>query len=135
MIPVRTEENEIVVSVKDLSSKTYKMNFNEKVYGKIDRLEAMEQAVLKILNTERYNYQIYSWSYGIEISDLIGKPKNYVKVVIVERIKEALLQDERVIAVESFLFKDIDRRSLEVSFEVSTIFGDFKTQKVVLIWN
>ncbi len=133
MIPVRTEENEIVVSVKDLSSKTYKMNFNEKVYGKIDRLEAMEQAVLKILNTERYNYQIYSWSYGIEISDLIGKPKNYVKVVIVERIKEALLQDERVIAVESFLFKDIDRRSLEVSFEVSTIFGDFKTQKVVLI--
>ena len=133
MIPVRTEENKMVVSVKDLSSKTYKMNSNEKVYGKIDRLEAMEQAVLKILNTERYNYQIYSWSYGIEISDLIGKPKNYVKVVIVERIKEALLQDERVIAVESFLFKDIDRRSLEVSFEVSTIFGDFKTQKVVLI--
>lgn len=40
--------------------------------GKVDGTEADRQAILKILNTERYENEIYSWNYGIETQDLRG---------------------------------------------------------------
>lgn len=41
--------------------------------GKADGEEANRQAILKILNTERYKNVIYSWDYGVELQDLRGK--------------------------------------------------------------
>lgn len=40
--------------------------------GKADGEEANRQAILKILNTERYKNVIYSWDYGVELQDLRG---------------------------------------------------------------
>ena len=37
----------------------------------MDETEAVRQAAIKILNTERYENEIYSWNYGIELKDLI----------------------------------------------------------------
>ena len=36
------------------------------------------KVVFNILNTERYQYIIYSWNYGIELIDLYGQPVSYV---------------------------------------------------------
>lgn len=54
--------------LKKQPSKTYKMilKTQDSVRGYTEHLEAMKQAIYKILNTERYQYVMYSWNYGIE---------------------------------------------------------------------
>lgn len=114
------------------SSKTYKMDFNSRVInGYCDSLEAMKQFVYKVLNTERYQYVIYSWDYGVEFADLFGEPVDYVCTEIERRITEALKQDDRVISVDSFLFDISKKHIVIVSFTVKTIFGDLNTEKEV----
>lgn len=134
MLPIREEEITLTDEKRDMTTKTHQIQiFGDRIYNKIDGLKAMEQACYKILNTERYAYAIYSWNYGIELKDLFGKPKSYCKVELINRIREALLQDERNIEVESFSFKDLKRNVLAVSFTVKTIFGDLELVKEVQI--
>ncbi|MGY0393965.1 DUF2634 domain-containing protein [Fusobacterium sp. SYSU M8A802] len=135
MLPVRDNTSvEIVDNFEVMPTKTHKIQmFGDRIYGKIDKLKAMEQACFKILNTERYDYIIYSWNYGIELKDLFGKPKNYCKVVLTERIKEALKQDDRVLDVYNFSFTDLARSILAVTFNVSTIYGEINMRKEVQI--
>lgn len=135
MLPVRNDTVlEISNTNESMTTKTHKIQmFGDKIYGKVDGLKAMEQACFKILNTERYDYLIYSWNYGIELKDLFGKPKSYCKVVIPERIKEALMQDDRVLDVYNFSFTDLARSVLAVTFIVSTIFGEMEMRKEVQI--
>lgn len=122
------------IEEEDEPTFTYRMDIdNENVTGKTDTIEAMKQAVYKILNTERYAYIIYSWDYGVELRDLFGKPKNYCMPEIERRIREALLNDERITAVENFSFEQPDRHTIATTFTVETVFGDFDTEKEVSI--
>lgn len=115
-----------------ISSKNYKMDLNNQfINGYCDGLEAMRQAVYKILNTERYQYIIYSWNYGVEFADLFGEPVDFVCPEIERRITEALKQDDRVISVDSFLFDINKKHTVKVSFTVKTIFGDLNIEKEV----
>ncbi|MCI9466901.1 MAG: DUF2634 domain-containing protein [Ruminiclostridium sp.] len=91
-----------------------------------DQLEAVEQAVFLILNTERYDWLIHSWNYGVELRGLIGKPLAYCVVEIQRRVTEALLQDDRITAVEDFSFESGKKRVL-TTFRVVSIFGAFRT--------
>ncbi len=114
-------------------NRSYKMLIDEdKVQGKVDDLEAVEQACYKILNTERYQYVIYSWNYGIELQDLFGKPIPYVFSELQRRIREALTQDDRVNAVTDF---DLSHNKGDVSakFKVVTDRGVIEMQKGVRI--
>ena len=83
------------ITVKELPTKTHRMELYEGNYilGFVDSLKAMEQAIYKIIRTERYKYIIYSWNYGIELEDLFGMPVEYCVVELERRILEALLQD------------------------------------------
>lgn len=109
-------------------SLNYKMMFIEqRVKGKTDELEAMKQVIFKILNTERYEYPIYSWDYGIELKDLIGEPMPYVIPELERRIKDALEVDDRIDSVDEFDF-DIDRHNVTCRFTVHTIFGDLEEE-------
>ena len=84
-----------------LSSRTFRMNHDTKtITGTIDEVKAVEQAIFLILHVERYRWLIYSWNYGVEFEDMIGKPVDYCIPEIEHRIKEALLQDDRITAVE-----------------------------------
>ena len=86
-------------------SKQHRMDLNKnRILGTCDSLEAIRQTVFKILNTERYDYLIYSWNYGIELMDLYGQPTMYVCPEIERRVKEALSQDDRITGVDSFEF-------------------------------
>lgn len=134
MLPVRNTNIDIKQEIDVIPTLTYKMNlFGDIISGNIDNLDAMTQAIYKILNTERYQYPIYSWNYGIEIKDLFGKPKNYCRVELTKRIEEALLQDERILAVESFSFIDVNRETLAVTFIAKTIYGNTTIHKEVKI--
>lgn len=136
MVPIRDTKNDINqnITVDSSPTKTYKMKlFGNRIHGKTDEQEAMKQAIYKILNTERYNYPIYSWNYGIELKDLFGKPKSFCKSEIKRRVKEALLQDERILEVSAFSFEDKKRRELVVIFTAKTIYGEINITKGVQI--
>lgn len=113
-------------------SKNHRMDINkELINGYNDLIDGVKQAVFKILNTERYNHYIYSKNYGVELEDLFGEPISYVCPEIERRITEALIQDDRIISVDSFSFDIKEKRKVNVTFIVHTIFGDFESVKEV----
>jgi len=117
--------------IEQQPSKTYKMHLDESIIlGYADKLDAMVQVIFSILNTERYQYIIYSWNYGIELVDLYGQPVSYVIPELKRRITEALTWDERIIGVDNFSF-NVDKGKITCNFTVHTIFGDIETEKVV----
>lgn len=112
-------------------SKTYRFQ-TEMITGYADGLEAVKQAAFCILNTERYDWLIYSWNYGVELKGLFGKPVGLVKSKLKKRIKEALMQDDRIRGVNAFSFETSGRK-LAVSFTIHTKFGDFEAEKEVKV--
>ncbi len=111
---------------------TYKMRPDENlVRGYTDGLEAVKQAVFKIIMTERYQYIIYSWNYGIELADLFGEPITYVCPELKRRISEALLWDDRIEGVDGFEFNFPQKGVVHVAFTVHTIFGDIQAEREV----
>lgn len=98
--------------------------------GKTDEIDAVKQAVYKILNTERYTYPIYSWNYGIELVDLFGQPIPWVYPELERRITEALVWDDRINSVTDFEFENV-KNEVHASFTVNTIFGSYEETLVV----
>lgn len=111
---------------------TYKLDRENKrivaVYE--DYEEIIRQAVYLVLLTERYDYAMYSWNYGIELSDLFGRERQYVIPMLMSRIKEALLQDDRILNVTNFNF-NINRSKYSVSFTVITKYSNVTIKDVV----
>lgn len=117
-----SEEN----AKEPMASKTYKMEGN-RIVGFVDDLDAMKQAVWKRLHTEQGMYDIYQDDYGIKTVDLIGKEFGYAASVIQGRIKESLMQDDRVVNVTGFEVVK-EGNSMEIGFVVHTIFGSFTSE-------
>ena len=132
MIPSTNNLLTTEITVETQSSKNYKMHFNEKIINGIaDELEAMHQVIYTIFTTERHQYIVYSWDYGIETLDLYGEPISYVCPEIERRITEALLQDDRIESVDSFEFDYTEKGKLHVTFIVHTIYGDLEEERAV----
>lgn len=108
-------------------SYTYKLN-ESTVHGYVDELAAYKQAVYKILNTERYEYLIYSWNYGIELKDLFGQSIYYVVPELERRITEAIMQDDRTVSVTNFEFDTSKRGVVSVTFTCVSIYGEIEQE-------
>lgn len=110
---------------------TYKINIDKnRISDYVDELDAVIQAIYLILNTERYEYLIYSWDYGIELLDLYGMPIPYVISEIKRRVEDALTQDDRIDSVSDFTFER-NGTKLHVTFTVNSTFGDVETDMEV----
>lgn len=119
--------------VRKQPSKTFRLDFDQNcVTGMTDGLDAMKQAVICILNTERFEWLIYSWNYGTELTNLFGKPMGLIKAKVKKRIKEALSQDDRILDVTQFSFQE-NGRTLNVKFTVQTLMGEIEAEKEVSI--
>lgn len=114
-------------------TRTYKLDFESgRVLGFCDEIEALKQAIRLILSTERYEYLIYSWNYGSELKGVIGiDDKEIAESEFKRRVKEALMQDERINNVDNFTFS-YDKDSVLVGFTVFSIYGELKTDKLVI---
>lgn len=120
-------------TIQTQPSKTYKLNIDtQTIVGHCDGREAIEQAIYLILNTERFEWIIYSWAYGSELQNLFGKPIPYVMSELQRRIKEALLQDDRIDNVENFTMSRLGGKVL-ISFEVLTAKGVIPASKEVSV--
>lgn len=114
-------------------SKTYKLDIDEmRIGGFVDGLEAVKQAIYKILNTQKFQYLIYSWDYGVESADLLGEPTSFVYSEIENRIREALQEDDRISDVSDFSFSS-NKREVCVRFTAYTTEGNADIEKVVMI--
>lgn len=132
MIPKTVGFNADTFEMTEQPTLTYRMD-REKEYikGKTDEIEAMKQAVYKILMTERYSSIIYSGNYGIELADLFGQPVSYVCPELERRISEALLWDSRIKGVQDFEFDLSKKGVVSVRFSVQTSFGAFKAERSI----
>lgn len=118
--------------IEEQPSLTYRMQTEEKrIRGHTDGLEAVRQAIYKIIMTERYQYVMYSWNYGIELLDLFGEPVTYVCPELKRRISEALLWDGRIRSVDNFDFDFPQKGVVHVAFTVHTVFGDVQAERGV----
>lgn len=134
MIPTVRKEFQGKFIRKEETSNTYRMKEAENsIVGNCDGIEAVIQAADKILSTERYQYPIYSWNYGIELADLIGMPISYCITELERRITEALLQDDRIQEVKDFAFTPLGKRSLEVRFTITSTKGVTEMRKEMSI--
>ena len=132
MIPSTTAFLEQDFEITEQPTHTYKMNLESNlIRGYTDGQEAMKQAIYKILNTERYQYVMYSWNYGIELLDLYGEPVSYVCPELERRITEALTWDDRIQTVDNFEFNISKKGEILVTFTAHTVFGDVVAEKVV----
>ena len=118
--------------IREQPTFTYAMDLEKHhIRGNIDTLAAMEQAVYKIVFTERYEYVVYGRNYGVQLMDLFGMPKTFVIPEIQRRITEALLWDDRITRVDNWNFSIPRRGVVDASFRVVTIFGDILMQRAV----
>lgn len=122
------------IKIIERPTETYQMDLSgDKIVGYTDELKAMEQAIYKIIRTERYKYLIYSWDYGIELEDLFGMPVSYCIPEIERRVKEALLQDTRILEVVNFEFETPKKGIVYTKFTAITIFGNIDLNREVQI--
>ena len=128
MIPTVSEEFLYDFSDSSLPSRDYKSNQNDKrISGIVEDLEAVKQAIYFMLNTERYQYLIYSWDYGVELSDLFGQPYSYVVPEIERRVTECLMQDDRIKEVNNFSVEKT-KNNVHATFTVVTVYGEVESE-------
>ncbi len=132
MIPNSGELLRQDLELENQPSETFRMDSEKQnIRGYTDELEAVKQAVYKILLTERYQYVMYSGDYGIELLDLYGQPASYVCPELERRISEALVWDDRIESVSDFKFDLRKKGEVLVTFTVHTIFGEIDAERTV----
>lgn len=130
MTPTTTLTTNFTLSDAIETTKTYYLT-SESVRGYCDELTALRQAIYKALNTEQYEYPIYSFSYGVRLDDLIGKDAVYVESELQRRIEECLLQDERIQSLDNFEFTHTEDNLL-CTFDVVSIYGSLTVTQEVM---
>ena len=104
---------------------TYRLG-NDSVVGNIDGLNSIKQSIYHILSTERYSNPIYDDNYGVELEQYVGKDIEYIQADIGSTLREALIQDDRIIdvIVTDVRKSETQKNSCIIEFIVSTIYGD-----------
>lgn len=104
-------------------SLTYRFDFETgRISGKIDGDEALEQALKMILITPAMTYDLYSFYYGLDYTDLVGEDLILAQAEMEGIIKEAVLYDDRFVDVGNFSY-DLRGNDIHVRFTVTTITG------------
>ena len=98
-------------TIRKQPSKTYRLK-DGRVIGNVEGIEAVKQSVFCILNTERFEHIVES--------------------KIKKRIKEALMQDDRIRSVGAFSFTRYKNQVI-VTFTVSSDAGVFAVEKEVSV--
>ena len=91
----------------------------------VEGVEAIKVWIYKTLKTIRYKYSAYSWNYGVEFEDLIGKKlsKQFIDTEIRRMIKEALMVNENIQVVTLTDWQRTDN-TLKMNVSVQTDYGD-----------
>ena len=118
---------DLVIQDQTYQNKTYQLS-ETKIEGFVDELVALKQAIYKVLSTERYEYPIYSFGYGVAWKQLIGEDPPYVRAEMKRMIQETLLRDSRILDVDGFEF-EFSGDACHCTFQVQSIYGEVEIEK------
>jgi len=92
---------------------------------KVSGNEALKIWAYKALRVQRYRYLSFSWQYGCENEDLIGKVMgaNELEKVIEKYVEDALKSNPYILNVKDFEVEHIDDIPV-VSFTMITVYGE-----------
>lgn len=129
-----TDPVELVDEVKELPiAREWAWDFEEldfktrngKMY-QVEGNEAIKIWIWKLLNTPRYRYMIFSWDYGHEMEDLIGKyTRGFTESEAERFVKEAVEYSLSDYVSETKDFEiSLSEDILKVEFTAVTIYGE-----------
>lgn len=123
-----------VTEAEEKPSKTYRLDLDAgRIVGKIDGLEAVNQAIRKAIITPRFKCLIYDNQYGSEITEAVitkDATPEYIETVIPGFIKDALKPDTRVLDVYDFSFQ-FKGDGAYIFFRADTIYGETAIEEVI----
>ena len=96
------------------------------IEGETDGLAAVRQAVEIILNCERFRWQIYQPYSGVEW-DIIGLDPGYAATMLLRRVTDALLVDDRVRGISNYQYS-VEGNVLTASMTIETVYGETQTR-------
>ena len=115
--------------------RTYRMDFkNKRIIGMVDGIDAAAQAMFKALQTRRFAYLIYDDQYGCDVFNKIGNlnlTPAYLDTDIPVMVEDAFLNEEMILGISDIEYEILDGDSVNISFAVSTIFGDADFEGVI----
>lgn len=112
------------VEYRRFPSRTWSINKEtNRIEGYADRLTAVAQAAEIIINTERFEWQIYRAFSGVRLDDLLGLESDFVAAELQRRIREALSMDNRISGISDYAVT-VDGDTMTVSFRVLTVYGE-----------
>lgn len=127
MIP--SNRNLIVTQIgQNEVTRTYKVDsYNKRIIGTTDGQPAIEQAILKNFDTERFAYVIYSKNYGIELEKYIGKDYDFIRSDLRRAIEECLLVDARIYSINNLQFTQEGLDYMSITMDIETEQGVLTT--------
>lgn len=127
MIP--SNRNLIVTQIgQNEVTRTYKVDsHNKRIIGTTDGQPAIEQAILKNFDTERFAYVIYSKNYGIELEKYIGKDYDFIRSDLQRAIEECLLVDARIYSINNLQFTQEGLDYMSITMDIETEQGVLTT--------
>lgn len=130
-IPLPVSE---VTEAGEKPSLTYKLDLDKgRIVGKVDGLEAVNQAIRKAIITPRFKCLIYDNQYGSEIEDMVidkDATPELIEAIIPGFVKDALKPDTRILKVYDFDF-EFKGEGAYIFFRVDTIFGETEFEEVI----
>lgn len=104
---------------------TYLVDFDtNSIKGIGGGIDAFKQYVLLAMQTERYQYPIFSNNYGFQSKDLVSKNIDYIEALTQKRVEECL-NDNRVLRIKDFKFDNAKNpdKELSVDFTIDNVYG------------
>lgn len=97
----------------------------------VEGIHALKVWIEKALRTVRFRWPVYTENFGSELEDIIGAdiPRPVLESEAKRAITEALIYDDRIAAVQDFIFERGDDW-LKITFTVITVLGDTVVQEV-----
>ena len=115
--------------------KEYEIDFKTgQLTGRIvEGAEAIKVWIWLVLQTPRYRYYIYSWDYGNEFEELIGRgySEEYINAEAQRMTEDCLLVNEHIESITDFSV-GMENDQLTISFTANTIYGtiQFDNEKI-----
>lgn len=124
------DEDELEETEEEIKPpREYGINFSTgQLTGEIvEGKEAVKVWIWLVLQTPRYRYYIYTWDYGNEFEDLIGKgyTEGYIEAEAQRMTEDCLTINENIQGITEFSVS-MAGDTLTVSFTANTIYGEIE---------
>lgn len=112
-----------------MTSRVFKIDWEKKrlTSQHIEGEDAVKQAVTVITSVEWGDWGIFPQWFGIEMKNMYGMPREFVKANLERLITEACETDDRIISITEFSMEDLDK-AVVVRFTVECTEGIFETE-------